>query len=41
MNWDLNTGMQANGNTLPASGNDFPGLLASDGKTKANQSRIG
>lgn len=41
MNWGLNTGLQANGKTLPNSGNDFPGLLESDGKTKANQSRIG
>lgn len=41
MNWDLNTGTQASGKTVPVSKNDFPGLLAADGKTKANQGRIG
>ena len=41
MNWRLKPGMQANGKTLPVSGNEFPGPFASDGKTKANQSRIG
>ena len=41
MNWGLNTGTQAHGKTLPVSGCDFPGLLVSDGKTKANQSQIG
>jgi hypothetical protein len=40
MNWDLNTDTLANGKTLPVSGNDFPGLLASDWKMKANQGWI-
>lgn len=41
MNWDLNTGTQPNGKTLSVSGNDFPGLLESDGKLERKQGCIG
>jgi len=41
MSWGLNTGTQANGMTLPVSRNDFPGLLASDGKLERKQGCIG
>ena len=41
MDWRVNPGMQANGKTMPVSGNKFPGPFASDRKTKANPSRIG
>jgi hypothetical protein len=32
MNWNLRTDTQANGKSLPVSGNDFPEPLVADGK---------